>query len=285
MKPPSLWLPFGALGVAGGWLVSRALGAGDPPVGALLVSFTPISCMLLGGFLEKRIGRFWLPVTFVATIVAGVFNGAIIGLCLAGPVGVPFGGMFGAMYSLPFLPATLAVAYASRRVKAAPETPVGRAQRRGVWATAAFSIAAAAALTASGWHRSLGWAPVLLALAGATIGGLMLARDVGELLTLRRVASRVRGMTLRTGPLPKLVDLGAQRIDLGAGDAVFDEVEPGDPYRGVDRLLRTVHGDPTAALRAVGFSLARDAALVLMAGIAAFATVSIATTTLTTPLY
>jgi hypothetical protein len=259
MKPPSLWLPFAALGVAGGWLTARGL---DSEVSALLITFTPISCMLLGSFLEKRIGRFWLPVVFVATIVAGVFNGAIVGLCLAGPVGVPLGGMFGAMYALPFLPATLAVAYASRRVRAAPETPVGRAQRRGVWATAAFAIAAAA--TVIGWHRSLGWAPVLLALGGASIGALMLACDVGELLALRRVAARVTGMTLRTGPLPKLVDLGAQRIDLGVGDAVFDEVEPGDPYRGVGRLLRTVHGDPTAALRAVTTSLARDATLLLL---------------------
>src|SRR5205807_824472 len=106
------------------------------------------------------------------------------------------------MYALPFLPATLAVAFAARRVTSASDTPVGRAQRRGVWAATAFSIAAAAATVA--WHRSLGWPPALLALGGAALGALVLARDFGELLALRRVAARVHGMTLRTGPLPKL---------------------------------------------------------------------------------
>jgi hypothetical protein len=271
MKPPSLWLPFAALGIAGGWLTARGFGPGDAPIGAMLFTFTPLSCALLGGFLTKRIGRFWFPLAFVATIVAGVFNGALIGLCLAGPVGVPFGGMFGAMYALPFLPATMAVAFAARRVTAAPETPVGRAQRRGIWVTAAFAIAASAAVCAA--HHSFGWPPALLALGGASVGAFMLARDVGELVSLRRVATRVRGMARRNGPLPRLVDMGAQKIELGAGDAVFDEVEPGEPFRGVDRLLRTVHGDPTEALRAVRWSVARDAALVAIAAASVWATV------------
>ena len=282
MKPPSLWLPFAALGVAGGWLVARGFGPGEAPISAMLITFTPISCALLGGFLTKRLGRFWFPIAFVATIVAGVFNGAMVGLCLAGPVGVPFGGMFGAMYALPFIPATMVVAFAAHRVTASGDTPVGRAQRRGVWATAAFAIAGAAALCAG--HHAFGWPPALLALGGAAIGSFMLARDVGELVSLRRVAERVRGMARRNGPLPRLVDMGAQRIDLGAGDAVFDEVEPGEPFRGVDRLLRTVHGDPTEALRAVRRSVARDAILVALAGAAAYATV-LASSALTPPLY
>lgn len=170
-----------------------------------------------------------------------------------------------------FLPATLAVAFAAHRAKAASETPVGRAQRRGVWATAAFAIAVSAA--ASAWHRSFGWPPALLALGGAAIGAFMLARDVGELVSLRRVAERVRGMSRRNGPLPRLVDMGAQKIDLGAGDAIFDEVEPGEPFRGVDRLLRTVHGDPAEASHRVIFSVARDLALVGISAAAVYATV------------
>jgi hypothetical protein len=269
MKPVSLWLPFGALGVAGGWLTARTIGPGDAPVQAMLITFTPISCMLLGGFLQRRLSRFWFPIAFVSTVVAGVFNGAMIGMCLGGPVGIPFGGMFGAMYALPFLPATLAVSLAARRVRAAEHTPVGRAQRRGVWAAVAFSVAAAAATVA--WHKSLGWPPALLALAAAGAGAFLLAREVRELVALRRVAARVRSMTLRTHALPKLVDLGAQRIDLGAGDAVFDDIEPGEPFRGVDRLLRTVHGDPARALDAIAYAIARDGlALAFTAGVALY---------------
>jgi hypothetical protein len=70
-------------------------------------------------------------------------------------------------------------------------------------------------------------------------------------------------MTRRERPL-HLSDLGAQRIELGADDAIFDEVQAGEPFRGVDRLLRSVHGTPAVAVRAIAFAVARDGVLLAL---------------------
>ena len=184
--------------------------------------------------------------------------------------GIFFGGVFGVVCALPFVPATLAVAFAARRVRAPKGTPVGRAQRRGVWAATALSIVAAIAIRMP--EMRLARTPVLLAFGAAAIGAWLLARDMGDWVTIRRVAARVRGMNQRTDPISREIELGTERIELGVGDAIFDQVERGEPFRGVDRLLCTVHGDPTEALRALGSAVARDLSLVGLAVAAVVAT-------------
>ena len=290
MKHASLWLPFAALGLAAGLFPAGSLfppgslisssglsGLSDMTrFGALL--FTPLSYALLGCLLQNLMGRWrlqlgrhgWLALVLGSTILAGGINGMLLGL-LEGLtwrlvdwgvalLGAGIGLLIGAFSALSFLPATLVVSFAWRRVQAPAATPVGRAQRRGVWTTTVFFLVAAAA-TKVACNRSLGGPLAFLAMGATVIGALLLARDVGDLFRLRRLAARVRSMTPRLRPLGSVLELGAQRIELGAGDALFDELEAGAPFRGVDRVRCTVHGDPGLAIRAVRWAVARDAAL------------------------
>ena len=264
MKRPSLWLPFTALGLAGGCLVAQF--KPQAAWGALPIIFTPILCALLGGFKQCRMGRWWLPV--VSTIVTAFLLSTVVAQSEHDRDN-PSTPLLGVIFCvLPFLLATPAVAFAWRRVRAPAETAVGRAQRRGIWTTTAFFIAAAATAVARQRRFNTdvyGGPPAELAIGASIIVALMLVRDVGELLRLRRLAARVRSMPPRLRPLAGILELGAQRIDLGAGDGIFDELEVGEPFRGVDRLRCTVHGDPGLAIRAIGWATARDAALLGLA--------------------
>jgi hypothetical protein len=52
-------------------------------------------------------------------------------------------------------------------------------------------------------------------------------------------------------------------IDLGLGDAVFDEIALGAPFRGGAHVVRSVRGEPFEALDAVANALVRDVLVVL----------------------
>ena len=67
-----LVLPYAALGLAGGWLTGLSLDSThSTPLTLMLSICTPISCALLGGFLQKRIDPHWFTATWFATILAG----------------------------------------------------------------------------------------------------------------------------------------------------------------------------------------------------------------------
>ncbi|KYG06121.1 hypothetical protein BE21_36725, partial [Sorangium cellulosum] len=179
----SLVLPFGAMGLVGGWLTADSFHLPDRSVHCLLAGVTPVVAGLLGHYMTSRIGGVgsagaaapgaaagWADrpggasgpgrwtrrgpiaaslLSLWAIVVAGVVNGMTVGLVL-GPVGMLVGAPFGAVFSLPFVPALAVVLLAANRVgRARAGSVVAQADRRAVWsATAAVTAAAALAAPA-----------------------------------------------------------------------------------------------------------------------------------------
>ncbi|WP_437817461.1 hypothetical protein [Sorangium sp. So ce1078] len=170
--PVSLVLPFGAIGLVGGWLTADSFHLPDRSFHCLLAGVTPVVAGLLGHYLTGRIGGVgsdgaaassagagWADgpgrwtrrgpiaaslLVLWAIVVAGVVNGMTVGLVL-GPAGMIIGAPFGAVFSLPFVPALAAVLLAANRVgRARAGSIVARADRRAVWSATAAVIAAAA---------------------------------------------------------------------------------------------------------------------------------------------
>ncbi|KYF78566.1 hypothetical protein BE17_36380 [Sorangium cellulosum] len=252
----SLVVPFGAIGLVGGWLTADSFHLADEAPRYLLAAVTPVVAALLGSYMTRRIGGVGAgsaPVTpsagarwgdgaawmdgpgrwtrrgpLMASLlalwaigVAGVVNGMTIGLLL-GPAGMIIGAAFGAVFSLPFVPALAAVLLAANRVgRARAGSIVAGADRRAVWAATSMVIALAV-LTG----RALFGAPLAPEL-GRAVAAMGLA-TVGALFVVDAVAL-ARVLTLPRGPM-----------EAGAGDDVAGEIveekgearEPGEPGEG-----------------------------------------------------
>ncbi|MGK3965278.1 hypothetical protein WMF38_14005 [Sorangium sp. So ce118] len=226
--PVSLVVPFGAIGLVGGWLTADSFHLADEAPRYLLAGVTPVVAALLGSYLTGRIGGVgagsaaatssagagwgdgaaWMDgpgrwtrrgpiaaslLALWAIGVAGVVNGMTIGLLL-GPAGMIIGAAFGAVCALPFVPALAAVLLAANRVgRARAGSIVARADRRAVWAATSMVIALAV-LTA----RALFGAPLAPEL-GRAVAAMGLA-TVGALFVVDAVAL-ARVLTLPRGPL------------------------------------------------------------------------------------
>ena len=109
---PKLALPFAALGLTGGWLTGRLTigsSSSEQYIAWLLCLFTPAVCALLGESLRSRTQKTWVARTVLSTLTAGMVNGLVIGMFLGAVVGMVVGLVAGFFFSLPFLPAVLAV--------------------------------------------------------------------------------------------------------------------------------------------------------------------------------
>ncbi|MGK3991553.1 hypothetical protein WME99_51365 [Sorangium sp. So ce136] len=226
--PVSLVVPFGAIGLVGGWLTADSFHLADEAPRYLLAGVTPVVAALLGSYLTRRIGGVgagsapvmssagagrgdgaaWMDgpgrwtrqgpiaaslLALWAIGVAGVVNGMTIGLLL-GPAGMIIGAAFGAVFSLPFVPALAAVLLAANRVgRARAGSIVAAADRRAVWAATSMVIALAV-LTA----RALFGAPLAPEL-GRAVAAMGLA-TVGVLFVVDAVAL-ARVLTLSRGPM------------------------------------------------------------------------------------
>ncbi|XXY47422.1 hypothetical protein WME91_46205 [Sorangium sp. So ce269] len=246
--PVSLVVPFGAIGLVGGWLTADSFHLADEAPRYLLAGVTPVVAALLGSYLTRRIGGVgagsaaatssagagwgdgaaWMdgpgrwtrqgPITasllaLWAIGVAGVVNGMTIGLLL-GPAGMIIGAAFGAVFALPFVPALAAVLLAANRVgRARAGSIVARADRRAVWAATSMVIALAV-LTA----RALFGAPLAPEL-GRAVAAMGLA-TVGALFVVDAVAL-ARVLTLPRGPLAagEGGEAGELEVEVEARDA------------------------------------------------------------------
>lgn len=264
----SLVLPFALLGLCGGWMATFELLAEGWP---LLVS-TPLCAGLLGAWLRTPAQRGIARVA-ISTLLAGLLNG-ILCLFLLGGVGghlsllgcIPFAGYFGLLFSLPFVPATVAVAVVARRVGRAREgSLLDGADRRAVWRTVATVIALGAMLmSASPAAHEL---PGLLALHAPRRNGLLeltLTMTLGALALVAfdgRAMARLQRWIARAGKERDPMRLiSAPTLDLGIGDQLFEEVAPArGPYREADRVLAVVRGNPGQARAALASGLTRGA--------------------------
>ena len=256
----SLVLPFAVLGFAGGWLTTSSTVVGmhgaESPLALLLLVFTPISCAFLGEHLRNRIGRRFVVRTLLGTILAGLLNGLLVGIFLGAGAGAIVGVICGFFFALPFVPATLLIAGAARRVgRAAHGSLVDAADRRGVWTATLGAIAVGTLLP-------LAAGATLAKLAFGTVVALaiLLFLDGEAFVRLGRLALLQARMQKREHASAPVVSAGATTLDLGVGDQVFEEIErSAQPYREPDRVLRVLVGDVALARRALTAALRRDA--------------------------
>lgn len=220
--PVPLALPFGAIGLVGGWLTADSFHL-QPPYEAprfLLAGVTPITAALLGSYLTKRIGgvgsggaatssagagaveaapavgagwmegpgRWTRRGPIVASLLAvwaiGV-AGVVNGMTIGlmvGPAGMIIGAAFGAVFSLPFIPALAVVLLAANRVGRARAGSIVASADRRAVWAATAAVIAVAALGA----RALFGAPAAPEL-GRVVAGIGLAA-VGALLVVDAVA-------------------------------------------------------------------------------------------------
>nr|AYM52290.1 hypothetical protein [Sorangium cellulosum] len=262
--PVSLVVPFGAIGLVGGWLTADSFHLADEAPRYLLAGVTPVIAALLGSYLTRRIGGVGAgsaPVTSSAGAgwgdgaawmdgpgrwtrrgpiaasllalwaigVAGVVNGMTIGLLL-GPAGMIIGAAFGAVFSLPFVPALAAVLLAANRVgRARAGSIVAAADRRAVWASTSMVIALAVLAA-----RMLFGAPLAPEL-GRAVAAMGLA-TVGALFVVDAVAL-ARVLTLSRGPMAagEGDEAGELEVEVEAGDEAGDLGERGEGETGRGR--------------------------------------------------
>ncbi|WP_433935164.1 hypothetical protein AB3662_10880 [Sorangium cellulosum] len=244
--PVSLALPFGAIGLVGGWLTADSLHLQPSHDAArfLLAGVTPITAALLGSYLTKRIGgvggggaatsrvgagavdgarlvgAVWMEGpgrwTRRGPIVAGllavwaiVVAGVVNGMTIGlmmGPAGMIIGAAFGAVFSLPFIPALAVVLLAANRVGRARAGSIVASADRRAVWAATASVIAVAALGA----RALFGAPVAPELGSAAAAmGLAL---VGALFVVD-AAALARVLTLPRGPMGAAA--GGERGEVG----------------------------------------------------------------------
>ncbi|WP_437512327.1 hypothetical protein [Sorangium sp. So ce1099] len=258
--PVSLVVPFGAVGLVGGWLTADSLYLADDAPRYLLAGVTPVVAALLGSYLTRRIGGVgaasaaatssagagwgdgaaWMDgpgrwtrrgpiaaslLALWAIGVAGVVNGMTIGLLL-GPAGMIIGAAFGAVFSVPFVPALAAVLLAANRVgRARAGSIVARADRRAVWAATSMVIALGV-LTA----RALFGAPLAPDL-GRAVAAMGLA-TAGALFVVDAVAL-ARVLTLPRGPIAagEGEEAGELEVEVEARDEA-GELGEGETGRG-----------------------------------------------------
>lgn len=289
----SLTWPLAAIGLAGGWLTADALGLGSNEAAPrwLLVGITPVTAGCFGWWLSvarrtddgvapRFLGE---PLTSaflvaLATLFAGVLNGAVIGLFAVPIVGAIAGSIFGLFCAVPFIPAIGATVWAARVAgRARPGSLVDGVSRRAVWAAVVGSVALACAMVWSsasderrfyGPPRDGGIGPVVtILLCVAAI--LLLAADAAALVRTRLAAADLARMVDAAESDP-VEPAAASVLDLGLGAASHVEKAPSPTvYRARERVLRIIRGSPAEAEKAIRVALLRGALVVAACALAA----------------
>lgn len=206
-----LTLPFGAIGLSGGWLTADMCYMPGSEVRWLLGIVTPLSAATLGAFLSARIGgrsgealrlgaqaderiRSWSRqdplvaglLVLGAIVLAGMANGALIGMMLLPPVGAILGAICGAIWALPFIPALGLVLRAASRVgRARAGSIVAASDRRAVWTATATVIAVAGLAGRASYPHTV--APDLILAAAGISCVVLAAMFVADAAALTRV--------------------------------------------------------------------------------------------------
>jgi hypothetical protein len=265
-----LALPMALVGAAGGWLTADTVPlTSDVYFRALLTIVTSLATAGLGGWLGTRRRRgvaATIAIAALATAFAGIVNGAVVGVLSVGDgFGVQLGVMMGAVSAIPFIPVVVGLALLARRIGG---TRVGSivdgVDRRMVWIGALTAVALAAALPEiPAFKPDLAWISLSLPAAAAIALGALLLLDVRAFVRTRAIAARDQELVARPAgardAAPITVDVGLgyeERVAIGrSGTANGDR----------DEVTLVVRGNPTAAARAIEYSLAIDAVALTIA--------------------
>jgi hypothetical protein len=296
-RPPSLGLPFAAVGLVGGILVARAFGAHPFDLdrgGAIVALSTAAVSFRLGQRLGPRLrsasAAAWWPEVIGYTALAGAQNALVLLLAVVlGGVfdhdpdwvlgifpGSACAAAFGCCMAVPFMPSLLALAAAYRRsLMARPGSVVGDALVRRVWlavcATVAMHVSVALLLSkrAPLWRVPIGSTEVLGAALGVALAGLALLvlLDAATFVQLRRALCAAAGLQrLEPGEPAAVAEAGAAPCDLGIGEQRYAAIEPGsDPYRAAERARVVLRGQPALALAALAQASWSDAVVLAFA--------------------
>jgi hypothetical protein len=278
-RPARLILPYSALGLAGGWMIADFFRVGALQVDAglrpALTMGTPLAAAALGLALSPAVRwPAWkaLLVSGVGIVAAGVTTGALIGVMMWSRYGLADGAASGLGCALALLPAFGAVLAAARRVGRAREgSLLDASDRRAVWLAAAAAVAFGSIAVVVGWpvpgagpRPGLGISRSLGVLALSVITAILL-QDLAGLFRVRSATASLRIMRPCDPAAPDALWAG-ERLDLGVGNEMAARVVPAaTAYREIERVDKVIQGDPAAARRAFGRSIACGVAALALA--------------------
>jgi hypothetical protein len=201
----------------------------------------------------------------LALLVAGAATGALV-CAVREPESTHFGALWGVALTVPFLPVCAAVLSAARRAQRARlGSIVAASDRRAVWGILATALLVATLEALPDWHapkdgRFFGPVPAaaLVALSVACIAAV-LGADIAAWRRAKR--AMVPGLARREASDLALEDASVPRVDLGLGaDLLAHQKLAGAVYRGRERALALVQGDPEQAFSALRRAIRRGAA-------------------------
>ena len=297
---PHLALPFAIAGAAGGWLSAGLVSTplllhAERNQGTAAVLAAALAA--LTGLLIRRwcIGR---PAPFrfdtpepepepdrartdvgwrhaAAVLVAGTLTGVGVAVACRAYGGAGVGAAGGLACAIAFVPVCLAVIAAARRAQRARlGSLVAASDRRAVWGILAAALAVATLEAAPDWPAAAtGMLPVpwvaagMLGAAGLTIAAVWIL-DVRA----RRRAERTigEGLVPQEARDVEAADTRVPRVDLGLGEEIGAQVaRAAAAYRGRDRAVALVLGDPEQAIGALRRASRRGAACLAVVGGAA----------------
>lgn len=293
---PHLALPFSFVGAAGGWLsvsflsnpLVRMTWPGKEWVAAIIA-------MVLAGAAGALLTRFcagqryayqldtpepdvrltsdsW-PRHIATVLLAGALTGLAVSVAFDTYRGPIIGSLCGLCCAIAFVPVCAMVIVTARRAQRARlGSIVSASDRRAVWSILATALSVTTLEAAPNWTAALAKErdfplPALVMWGcSALVIGWVLAMDVRAHRAAKRATAE--GLTAAEDD-GAVVEADISKLDLGLGDGSWERrTRSASAYRGRDRTLALVQGDPAQALWAL-----RRAARRGMAGLAIAAVV------------
>ncbi|MDI1480430.1 hypothetical protein [Polyangium sp. y55x31] len=293
---PRLAPPFAITGAAAGWLSAGLLS--NPLFGVTYEGVKPLAAlgtMLIAavtGVLLKKLCLGWrysyeidtpnpeyrptsdrLGYHVFVVLLAGAAAGAMVAALDDAHGGTLGGAASGAFSAILFLPVCLLVLSSARRAQRARlGSIVADSDRRAVWGILAAALSAATLLAALDWpaarlEEAETPIPALVILLATTAVTLVVLS--ANLRALKRAqAALAPGLeTGEDGPAP-LVDPSVPRVDLGLGDDLASRLaRSAAAYRGRDRAVELVQGNPEQALGALRRAVRRGYTSLALMGV------------------
>jgi hypothetical protein len=285
---PHLALPFAIVGAAGGWLSTELLAnplmrmtwPGKEWVAALIA-------MALAGATGALLTRWcagkryayeleapdpddrlstdtWLR-HVTAVLLAGTLTGLAVALLFETYRGPVIGALSGLCCAIAFVPVCALVIVTARRAQRARlGSIVSGSDRRAVWGILATALAVTTVEAAPDWpaylagERAAPLPAVLLVVGAGAVITFVMAADARALRLAR--SSTAQGLTQRDAADPEPAGEGLAKVDLGLGEGSWERLaRSASAYRGRDRTLALIQGDPEQALSALRRALGRGA--------------------------
>ncbi|MDC3983994.1 hypothetical protein [Polyangium jinanense] len=293
---PRLAPPFAITGAAAGWLSAGLLS--NPLLGVTYGEIKPLAAlgtMLIAavtGVLLKKLCLGWRYSYEIETpnaetrptsdrtgyhvlvvLLAGAAAGAMVASLDHASDGTLGGAASGVFSAILFLPVCLLILSSARRAQRARlGSIVAGSDRRAVWGILAAALSAATLLAALDWpaaHLEETEKPIpalFILLATALVTLVVLAADLRALK--RAQTALAPGLEAENdGPAP-LVDLAVPRVDLGLGDDLASRLaRSAAAYRGRDRAVELVQGNPEQALGALRRAVRRGVTSLALMGV------------------